>query len=139
MGNVIRLPLATRNALVQIYQELIDAGAGAGVIEIRSGSPPPSPDGVATGTLLATLTFATLSAPPAAGGSLIFSPITEDSEADASGEAGWARIKDSDGNKVFDCTVGGPGSGEFLELNTTTITAGGPVRINSFILSVPAS
>jgi hypothetical protein len=67
----------------------------------------------------------------------MFDTITEDSAADATAEATWARIQDSDGNNVFDGDVGVAAA--MIILNTTSIAAGGPVRIDSFSITFPAS
>jgi hypothetical protein len=60
---------------------------------------------------------------------LTFNAFTEDSSADATGTASWARIEDSAGAWVMDMDVGT--SGTELVMNTTSITAGGPIRIDS--------
>jgi len=64
---------------------------------------------------------------------LTFSTFTEDSSADATGTATWARIEDSDGVWVMDMDVGTsvPDPAPELIMNTTSITAGGPIRIDS--------
>jgi hypothetical protein len=68
---------------------------------------------------------------------LTFSAITQDTSADATGTATWARIADSTGATVFDCDVGT--SGATLNLNTTSIVAGGPIQVSSFTLTDPAA
>jgi hypothetical protein len=64
---------------------------------------------------------------------LTFNAFTEDSSADATGTATWARVEDSDGAWVMDMDVGTSGQNPAPELvmNTTSITAGGPIRIDS--------
>jgi hypothetical protein len=132
-----RLAAATRNAIAQLFQSLLDAGSGAGTIKLYTGVQPASADTALSGnTLLGTLTFAKPSAPAAANGVLTYNPIVEDSSADATGTATWARIQDSAGNTVFDCDVGT--SGATLNLNTTSIVAGGPIRVSSFTVTIPA-
>ncbi|MFN3711787.1 MAG: hypothetical protein ACK4S8_14660 [Alishewanella aestuarii] len=54
---------------------------------------------------------------------------TEDASADASNIASWGRLKDGDGNNVLDGSVGAEGSGADFIINTTSIIAGGPIRI----------
>lgn len=131
-----RLTVASRNGILNTYvRDKLDAGAGAATIEIRSGTQPADPDTAATGTLLATLTFTDPSAPAASAGVTTMSTITEDASADATGTASWARAKDSTGAAVFDCDVST--SGATINLNTTAIVAGGPVRITSFTVTQP--
>jgi hypothetical protein len=86
--------------------------------------------------VLALLTFADPCAPPAVGGVLTFSPIVEDAAADATGTATWARLLNSSGVAGADCDVATADA--TLNLNTVEIVAGGPVRITSFIVTVPA-
>jgi len=128
----------TRNQLAQQIQIDVDAGAGAGTIKIYDGTQPSdADDSLPSGTtLLAQLTFADPSAPAAVSGVLTFNAITEDSSADATGTATWARIEDSNSNTVFDCDVGT--SGATINLNSVAIVIGGPVSITSFTVTVPA-
>lgn len=132
-----RLAVATRNAIAQLFQSLVDAGGAAGTIKLYTGTQPASADTALAGnTLLGTLTFTRPSAPAAANGVLTYSAIVEDSSADATGTAAWARVQDSAGNTVFDCDVAT--SGATLNLNTVSIVAGGPIRVSSFTVTIPA-
>ena len=123
----LALTAALRNAHLDAITAAIGAGAGAGVVQIYDGARPAS-GGTAT-TLLGTVTCSDPAAPAASGGVLTFSTFTEDSSADATGTATWARIEDSTGAWVMDMDVGT--SGTELVMNTTSITAGGPIRIDS--------
>ena len=136
MANV-RLTTAARNAML--------GGAGGlaalldgGLIEIRSGTQPASANNATAGTLLATLQLSSPVEASITNGVLTFGTITEDSSADATGTATWARVRGGDTNNetVFDCDVGT--SGATINLNTTSIVAGGPVRITSFTLTQPS-
>ena len=134
----IRMAVAARNAMLDALNARINLGAGPGTLKIYSGTQPATGDTALAGnTLLATLTFSDPAAPAAASGVLTFAAITEDSSSDAAGTATWARIQDSDGNNVLDGDVGT--SGALINLNTTTIAAGGPVRITSFTITLPAT
>jgi hypothetical protein len=132
-----RLPVSTRNALVQKIQELLDAGAGKGMLEIRTGSQPVDPDDPPGGLLLGTVLFSLVSAPPAVGGTIQFSTMEDDPLADESGNASWARAMDSDGNTVFDCDVTAQGGGGTIEMNTVNVAKGGPIKITSFTITMP--
>lgn len=131
-----RISTAVRNALADQLRALLDLGPGPGTIEIRSGVQPASPDDPVTGTLLATLTFADPCAPAAVDGVLTFSPIIEDSAADATGTATWARILNGAGVAGVDVDIGVAGA--TLIINTVNIVAGGPVRISFFAITIPA-
>lgn len=140
MANV-RIATNTRNAMLDALSARIDLASGspnAGRIDIYDGSQPANANtAVTTQVRLASLTFADPNAAAAAAGVLTFNTIQEDSSADATGTATWARIVDGDGNTVFDCDVGT--SGTTIVLNTASIVAAGPVRITSFTLTFPAT
>lgn len=68
-------------------------------------------------------------------GTLTFDPITEDAAADTNGTCTWARITDGDDNPVMDLPVGEIGSGQPIQINTTNIVQGGPLRITSAVLT----
>ena len=139
MANM-RLATATRSAIADAITTLVDAGAGAGTINIRSGTQPASANDAETGTLLATVPFNDPSFGAAAAGVITadVDPVLEDSSADATGTASWARIKDSTGATIFDCDVSATGGGGTIQLNTVSIVAAGPVRITAFTITCPA-
>lgn len=119
-----------RNAWVQAVASAIDAGATGGLIKFYGGVRPAT-GGTAT-TLLGTVTCAATCGTVAAG-VLTFAGMTEDSSADATGTATWARITDSTGAFVCDASVAT--SGADINLNSTAITAGGIIRITSGTLT----
>ena len=133
----LRTAVALRNARLDAIRNAIDAGATGGLIEIRTGAAPAAVEDADAGTILGTLTYSATSAPNAAAGLLTFSAITQDAAADATGTAEHARITDSNGVPVFDCSVTATGGGGVIELNTVSIVTGGPISITSFELSTP--
>lgn len=104
---------------------------------IRTGAQPTNVGDADTGTLLGTLTFSDPAFGAASSGTATASAITSDTNADASGTAGHFRVKDSDGNIVFDGTCG-QGSGD-LSFDNSSIVAGGTIACTSFTLTVPIS
>ena len=134
----IRLAAATRNGMLDDLIARLDAGGGPGTLKIYSGTQPANGDAALAGnTLLGTLTFATPAAAAAASGVVTFDVIEEDVAADASETATWARIEAADGENIFDGDVGTADA--LIIMNTVTIVEGGPIRINSFTLTLPAS
>jgi hypothetical protein len=121
--------VSIRNAML----DAITARAGAdALLRIYSGSRPAT--GGAATTLLAELTCGSTFAPAASGGVLTLNAITQDSSADATGTASWFRIVKSDGSThVLDGNVGTSGSD--LNLTTTSIVAGQPISISSFVIT----
>lgn len=127
-----RLAVATRNARLQA---LIDALGGAAQIRIFSSPRPANVAAAETGTLLAELTGGTPFAPAPSGGVATANAVTQDSSANATGAAAWARLRTSGGSAVMDIDVTATGGGGELELVTTSITTGQPVQISSFTIT----
>ena len=131
----LRLATPSRNAMLTGLASLLDGG----LIEIYSGTQPTTAnDAPGAGTKLATLQLPNPVEASITNGVLTMGSITEDSSADATGAAAWARVRGGDTNNetVFDCDVGT--SGATINLNTVSIVVGGPVRITSFTLTQPA-
>lgn len=128
-----------RNAAADGVVDLIDAGAGAGTIKVYTGAKPANPNTAPSGTLLGTLTFSDPAFGAAATGVATAAAISPDNVADASGTAGWFRAADSNGNAVFDGTIGLSGSGADLIMNDTAIVAGGIIAISSLTYTQPIS
>jgi len=125
----VGMPASLRNARL----DAITTAAGASaLLRIYDGSRPAT-GGTAT-TLLAELTCNATFAPAASGGTLTLNAITQDSSANATGTATWARIVKSDGTTfVLDCSVGT--SGTDIILNTTSIVAAAAVSVTSAVFT----
>lgn len=114
----------------------LNAGAGAGTVKFYTGTKPAKPDtAITTQILLGTLTLSD-PAGNVSGRNLVFNPITQDSSADATGVATWARLADSNGVAVIDVDVSNVGGGAFLQMNTTSVVMYGPILISSMIITV---
>ena len=133
----MRLSTAARNGACNAIVDLLDAGAGAGTLLIRTGAQPTNVGDADTGTLLGTLTWSDPAFGNASTGVATASAVTSDTSADASGTAGHFRAKDSDANVIFDGTCG-QGSGD-LSFDNSTIVAGGVIAVSSFTVTVPIS
>lgn len=133
---IIRFAIAVKNSVLSPVQVAIDAGAGPGTVKVYSGIIPATPaTAIGAQVLLGTLTFSDPCGAVATG-ALTMSAIAQDSAADASGTASFARIADSTGLTVMDIDVTSNGGGGTLQLNTTNIVIGGPILISSFVISV---
>lgn len=123
-----------RTALADVIKNAIDGGSGPGTIKVYTGTKPAGPDTAITSqTLLGTLTCSDPCGTTSSG-VLTFSSITQDSSADATGAAAWARISDSSGTAIIDVTVGT--SGTDIIMNTTAVVAGGAIAITSAALTM---
>lgn len=140
MAQVVRFTRALSGTLVTAIQAALDTGTGA-TINLYTASMPSTPEtGISGQTLLGTCACRVVASGgvgTVASGTLTFAAITNDSSADASGVAAWARFKRSDGTAIFDCDVGVVGSGAFIEMVTTTITAGAPIAFTSGTITFP--
>src|SRR5688572_2177889 len=137
-----RLATATRNAATDAVVDLIDGGAGAGTIDVRTGTQPATAEDSATGTLLLTFTlndpaFGAAGASVAGRADLDVSPAVA-TVGLADGDAGWFRVKDSTGATVFDGAVTATGGGGQLELSTIAVSVDLDVSITSGTVTMPA-
>jgi len=102
----VKITTALRSA---IAQDLIAAMAAGStnpnpVLEIYDGSIPAGMGGAISDTLLATLTL-TATVGTESNGVITFDTITEDSSADATGDAGWCRVLDREGDEAAYFTI----------------------------------
>jgi hypothetical protein len=137
LASNFKIGTAARNAACDAIVDLIDAGAGAGTLTIRTGAPPTNVSDADSGTLLATLTFSDPAFGASASGTATASAITSDTNADASGDAGHFRVKDSNGNTIFQGTAGEAADTPDLTFDEKSIVSGGTVACSSFTVSVP--
>lgn len=135
-----RLPTAARNASVSGITALVDAGAGAGKIELRTGTQPTTGNDAATGTLLATWTLADPAwGSPSSGSSALDATPVVTTTAVAAGTAGWFRMMDSNNASVIDGSAGGTGSGAQLILDNAVIASGQVLNLTAGTMTQPAS
>ncbi len=137
MASDFEISVAAQNAACNAIVDLIDAGAAAGVLEIRTGGPPATCATADSGTLLGTLTFSDPAFGNSSSGTATASAITSDSSADNSGDAGHFRVKDSDGNVIMQGTAGEAADSTDMTFNEKTIVAGGVIACTSFTVTVP--
>jgi hypothetical protein len=138
---VFRTATPTANAALDQYNVALNAGGGPGLLKFYTGTQPETADDALSGnTLLGTLTFSDPAASAASARTLTFSTITEDSAADVSGQATFARAQDSNGTTVFDADVGDAVNNPtaIILMNSRDFVVGGPIRVTSFTITLPA-
>lgn len=109
-----------KNSRLTVVRDAIDGGSSNGVLEIGT---------TGMGTVLASIPLADPCG-SVASGVLTFSAPVSDTNADATGTAAEARIKDSAGNVIVSgLTVGT--SGANINLSSVGITSGDTITINS--------
>ena len=114
---------SAKSAAHTAFRDLIDAGASAGYVTIRS----------AADVLLATVPLSDPCGSVDGSGTLTFSIAGPDSSADADGTAAYAEFCDSDANVHLSlpAVAGGVAVSGYIVLNTLTIVTGGSVSIVS--------
>lgn len=138
MASNFKISTAARNAACDAIVDLIDAGAAAGTVEIRTGAPPTNVGDADSGTLLGTCTFASTAFGAASSGTATAASITPDSDADSSGDAGHFRVYDSDSTCIFQGTAGETADSADMDFGADkSIVAGGTVAISSMTVTVP--
>ncbi len=132
----VKLTTAVRDLMAVGIKTALDLGGAAGAIKIYSGTQPANPATAAAGTVLSEHT---LSYPSGAisNGVFVLGAIAEDQYANATGTATWARMFDSTGAAVLDCSVSVSGGGGDIQMNTVAVVINGPVRFTSLQLTMP--
>lgn len=133
----VRLSTSARDAIGTAIKTLVDAGAGAGKIEIRTGTQPATPNTAATGTLLATVVMDDPSFTGPTTGVITAAGFPNTDPADADGVAGWFRIMDSNGLAVIDGSATGSAGGGDMLIDNPSLLAGQVFSINSLTVTVP--
>lgn len=117
-----------KNARLDVVQAAIDAGSGAGDLQIATSG------GFASATdVLVTIEFDDPCGVVATD-TLTFSNLPVSALADFTGTANQARIRDSNGTVVADGLTVGTSSTDIV-LNTTSIESGQLVRIDSGVIT----
>lgn len=124
---------SARNLACNIVVDLVDAGNEPGQLRIYSGPKPANADaGLSGNTLLAQLTMSDPAFADAVNGQAVAGVITPDASADASGIATFFRIGSVNSGAFTPIIQGEVGvSGSDLNLNSTSIAAGGSVAVSS--------
>jgi hypothetical protein len=116
--------------------DFIGVALDSGFIRIYDGSQPANADtAVGAQVLLAELTFGADAFPAASAGVLTANAITQDSSANATGTASWARLLKSNGTSVImDGTVGTASAN--VVINSVAISAGAVVSCSSLTITI---
>lgn len=133
----LQASVSVRNSLLDAIESAVGTAA---VLKIRSGSAPATCATADSGTVLASITCPSDWAAAAASGSKAKSGTWSDSSADNTGTAAHWRLYASDGTTChLQGTVTATGGGGDLTLDSTSITAGQTVTINTFTISAANS
>lgn len=139
-ANTVISMISARAGLDAMLAKL-NVGAAAGHIKIFTGAAPATTLTADSGTLLATLTLSVTSFPASVDGVTTglavatANAITADTNAAATGTAGYFRAYDSANVCIVQGTVGT--SAADMILNTTSIVAASTVSVTSWIVNMP--
>lgn len=124
------------DTMVNAEANAVGNALDSGYIRIYDGSQPATADtAIGAQVLLAELRFGADAFGAASGGVITANAITDDSSANATGTATWARILASNGSTVwFDGSVGTATANVIL--NTTSIVSGAVVSCSSLTFTV---
>jgi hypothetical protein len=128
----LQYSVAVRNARLDAIETTIGTSP---ILEIRSGPPPANCAAPDQGTVLATLNLPSDWMAPAANGVKVMAGTWQDLSADATGQAGHFRIKDSTGTV---CHIQGTitdtnGDGD-MKVDNTSFAQGQQFTITAFTL-----
>lgn len=140
MASNFKISTLQRNAACDAMVDRIDAGTGAGRIEIRDGTIPATVAAVSDGNLLGTLTFSATAFGAASTGTATAAAITSDTNADFSGDATYFRVYQgaaADTAAEWQGTAGEAADTPDMTFDEKTIVAGGTIAISSFTLTMP--
>lgn len=125
---------AVRNALADLVVDLLEAGAGAGKIQIST-----TQGDYVGAELLAEITMDDPAFGNAAAGvATMLAPPKSDTSADNTGTAAWFRIVDSNDLEIFEGTVTATAGGGDMELSSVSIVSGEQVNITAFTYAASA-
>lgn len=131
----LKIAIATKNAMLDVVNTRINAGAGPGTIKLYSGTQPATADTALSGnTLLATLSLTDPAFDAATGGTIALDADPDlSATAVGTGTATFARAADSDGNTVFDGSVNTTAAD--FTIASTAITTGQTVTVTTGTIS----
>ena len=136
--SVAKLNASVGGTCANALKTAIDASGSAGTIKIYSGTMPTDPDTATSSQVLLGILPCNYPCGTVSGKTLTFNTTgMQDSTADATNNAAWARISNNAGNGVIDIDVGVTASGAALQLNTTNIMVNGPIVISSLSIAFP--
>jgi hypothetical protein len=140
MPNLFKLGTTCRNAACDGIVDAVDGGTPPGRMEHRTGAQPTNVNDASSGTLLGTNLFSNPAFGAASTGTATANAISSDTNADASGTAGYFRVYTGAGGDTAALFQGNTStSGADLNFDNNVIVAGGTIAISSMTVTVPTS
>jgi hypothetical protein len=140
VANLFKIGTATRDAMANAFDDACNAGTPPARIEHRTGAQPTNVGDASSGTLLGTNIMSNPAFGAASTGVITAGSISSDTNADASGTAGYFRIYTGAGGDTAALAQGNTStSGADLNFDNNVIVAGGTIAISSLTVTVPIS
>lgn len=140
MALLFKIGTTCRDGACNGIVDAIDGGTPPGRMEHRTGAQPTNVADASSGTLLGTNLFANPAFGASSTGVATASAIGSDTNADASGTAGYFRIYTGAGGDTAALAQGNSGTATVdLVFDNNVIVAGGTIAISSFTVTVPIS
>ena len=135
----IKISTLARNIAGAAIVSLVDQGStrSSGLLEIRSGTRPASPQAPAFGTILASVSLAIPAFREFANGIARANAIAGPVIILNTGTATWFRVYDRNNQAVFDGDVSKDGTPGDLVFDYVNFVAGGVVNINNLFATMP--
>lgn len=140
MANLFKIGTTMRDGGCNGIVDCIDGGTPPGRLEHRTGSQPTNVSDASSGTLLGTNIYSNPAFGNSATGVATASAITSDTNADASGTAGYFRVYTGAGADTAALCQGNTStSGADMNFDNNVIVSGGTIAISSMTITVPIS
>lgn len=140
MANLFKLGTVCRDAAANGIVDALDGGTPPGRMEHRTGAQPTNVADASSGTLLGTNLFSNPAFGASSTGVATASAISSDTNADASGTAGYFRWYTGAGGDTAALAQGNTAtSGADLNFDNNVIVAGGVIAVSAFTVTMPIS
>jgi hypothetical protein len=140
MALLFKLGTTTRNGACDGIVDAIDGGAPPGRLEHRTGTQPTNVSDASSGTKLGTNLFANPAFGNSVTGVATANAIASDTNAAASGTAGYFRIYTGAGGDTAALAQGNSGTATTdLVFDNNVIVAGGTIAITGATITMPIS
>jgi hypothetical protein len=139
MAGNLRISTACRNAACDSIVDLVDVTTNTGICNIYTGAAPASTTAARSGTLLATLTFATTAFGAASVGVATANSITSDTNVDATGTAGYFSVTNGSTIVLWQGTVGTTTGTDDIKFDSVSFVATGTAAISSWTVTMPST
>ena len=135
----VNISTQARNDAGDAIVDLLDIGSDNpnGFLEIRTGAIPADPQTVATGTLLCALNLSLPAFGNFSNGISLANAISDDTDVDETGVAGWFRMYDRDSTPIIDGVITVTGGGGDIEFDIINFIKGGVVAVTSLLGTMP--